>query len=710
MIDKIQNKELEGLFFNTDDFVLHEKSIGEGSFGKVYIAHQASDDKLYAVKILNTEKGMNGHDQMLFMRESLILHKLKHPCIVEFIGVNFQSFTDPSKLSPSIITEYLPHGSLKTILDQEKRALADFNWTSTKKLINLIGIACAMKYLHEQGVIHRDLKPENILTDENYYPRICDFGLSRYFAESLSNNRKITQTGQIGTPIYMAPELFQQNCRYGPAVDVFAFAMIAYEIVTGKVPLVDINVVDPVTIAFQTSQGHRPLIPDTVHPKMANLIRRCWCQKPENRPSFGEIYNELLNDLSILGDDVDQAEIEDYIDMLNEKITNSPKENNNIILRSTPNKKLEEEIRRLKNKCSQLEAEIKTRENHYIFDIRSLTNQNNDLQKQCKLKDSQLKECNQKLKASYRDLQANFWEKEIEYEECIQNLRAENSNLQKNLKSIEIQFSEYIQKLKAEKSEPKKKPQPPQPPQHSQISLDLFSIGICKLIGDRDEINPAEGLSYLKQSSEEGNSHASFICGLLYETGDAGQRNFQKSVFYYKRSTAQGNSHGLKRIGHCYHLGYGVGQSYEDAVEYYKESARLGNSYAFNSLGICYLNGEGVEMNYRKAIEYYNKAAQLGNSDALNNIGLCYENGQGVEQDFSKAFEYYEKSAKMGNIYALNSLGFCYENGNGTDRDYRKAIEYYNKSSILGNSIARENLRRLKTKFSNLSNSFIYEE
>lgn len=69
------------------------------------------DGQLYACKIIKKHDDFNGHEQMLLMRESLILHKLKHPGIVEFKGVNFQSFTDPNKLEPS----------LKTFLDQEKK-------------------------------------------------------------------------------------------------------------------------------------------------------------------------------------------------------------------------------------------------------------------------------------------------------------------------------------------------------------------------------------------------------------------------------------------------------------------------------------------------------------------------------------------------------------------------------------------------------------
>ncbi|KAK8838287.1 hypothetical protein M9Y10_035710 [Tritrichomonas musculus] len=105
--------------------------------------------------------------------------------------------------------------------------IADNNWSPTKKYIYLLGISDAMRFLHKSGILHRDLKPQNILVD---------FGLSKCFANSLTNSMQFSMTGQIGTPLYMAPEMFEDEEHFGPAVDVYAFALLAYEIVTGKEP------------------------------------------------------------------------------------------------------------------------------------------------------------------------------------------------------------------------------------------------------------------------------------------------------------------------------------------------------------------------------------------------------------------------------------------------------------------------------------------
>ncbi|KAK8880757.1 hypothetical protein M9Y10_003444 [Tritrichomonas musculus] len=159
--------EIEDCFFDTSDYEVTNKKLGEGTFGEVYVVENQTSDKLYAAKIINTNGFFSSRDQLMFLRESLILYKLDHPAIVKFFGINFHSFEDSISLNPTILTEYFPNGSLKVILDKEKKSIADKNWTPTKKYICLLGISNAMRYLHRAGILHRDLKPENILIDDN---------------------------------------------------------------------------------------------------------------------------------------------------------------------------------------------------------------------------------------------------------------------------------------------------------------------------------------------------------------------------------------------------------------------------------------------------------------------------------------------------------------------------------------------------------------
>ena len=157
----------EGAFFDTNDYELQKKKLGNGTYGSVYIANNVNNHKKYATKFIKIDNGFNGPQQMLLIQKSSLICKLKHPSIAKFVGVNFQSFTDPNKFEPSIMTKYCRHGSLKRVFDNEKKGIIDNNWTPTKKCISLLGISDALRYLHQNGIVHHDLKPENVLIGRN---------------------------------------------------------------------------------------------------------------------------------------------------------------------------------------------------------------------------------------------------------------------------------------------------------------------------------------------------------------------------------------------------------------------------------------------------------------------------------------------------------------------------------------------------------------
>lgn len=292
--------DIKGVFFKTSDFELQGQKLGEGVYGTVYIAENKNDHELYAIKIIKTHDDFDGYMQMLLMRESLILYQLKHPGIIKFKGVNFQSFDDPTKLEPSIIMEYLKYGSLKKILDQEKLSLSVINWTSTKKYIMLLGISDAMRYLHKNGIIHRDLKPENILVDENSYPRICDFGFSKCFSKSLTNSVELT-------------------------------------IVTCKEPFYELVGITPYTLAIKVLNGYKPIIPDFVPEKMKQLLSQCWSGNVDERPSFEEIFNKLSSDFSYFDESIEDDEVREYLEMIKEETVDIYKEE-----KSVNNEKIDE--------------------------------------------------------------------------------------------------------------------------------------------------------------------------------------------------------------------------------------------------------------------------------------------------------------------------------------------------------------------------------
>lgn len=145
----------------------------------------------------------------------------------------------------------MSRGSLRSLLDLEYKSQSPIEWTSTMKYINLLGIAIGMEYLHSLKIVHRDLNPDNILLDENFYPHICHFGLSKMLNENLS--QKVIES-EAGTPAYMAPEIIKRE-DFTFKIDVYSFSIIAYELITGSCP---IRETDLSQIKQNITKGKRP--------------------------------------------------------------------------------------------------------------------------------------------------------------------------------------------------------------------------------------------------------------------------------------------------------------------------------------------------------------------------------------------------------------------------------------------------------------------
>jgi hypothetical protein len=243
---------------------------------------------------------LSQNEEGIFWREVDALVRLEHRCIVPFFGFMLQVRLN----GPRIATHFMQGGSLQSVL-----ASPPSWWTGTAKSIVVAGIAFGMAFTHECGIIHRDLKPSNILLDEKHRPRICDFGSSR--DQSLSR----TVTGMVGTPLYMAPELYD-DVDYDGKVDVFSFSLILYEIVVGH-PVFSAQL-SLGQLALKVAKGMRADIPAAVKSFVARLIRRGWSANPAERPSFTEIVEELRShSFCVVRDGFNCEEVTSYVRWIN---------------------------------------------------------------------------------------------------------------------------------------------------------------------------------------------------------------------------------------------------------------------------------------------------------------------------------------------------------------------------------------------------------
>jgi len=252
------------------------KTIGKGGYGIVHIAIEQNTQKKYALKELYYNQ-LEGRQLKLFCREVEILSKCDNPFLLNLSGFTI-------KYPYAIITEYVPNGSL---FDSLHHSSSSPTLNGTNKTIIAMGIAYGMWKLHQLNILHRDLKSLNVLLDENLYPKICDFGISRF-----KNDESQLSTIQIGTPHWMAPEMYETK-DYTYKVDVYSFGILLWELLTEQTPYKGKN---PTQIMIAVCRyGERPQIPSNAPKELSELIKLCWFSNPEIRPSFENIFNMFSN-------------------------------------------------------------------------------------------------------------------------------------------------------------------------------------------------------------------------------------------------------------------------------------------------------------------------------------------------------------------------------------------------------------------------------
>ena len=204
-----------------NDYQLHE-TIGQGRFGQVFRISSKKTKELFAAKMFSYYKS----EKDIFIQENIIHSHLSHPSISKYIG--YSPFGFKNMNGPVIITEYYKNGTLFQLLEKERKSLNDDGWNDTMKLINAIGIATAMAYLHSINILHRDLKTSNIFIDEYFHPFVGDFGISKVLN---NGDEEIYEDSgaYFGTAPYMAPEIIRDN-KYSKKSDVYSFSMILYEL------------------------------------------------------------------------------------------------------------------------------------------------------------------------------------------------------------------------------------------------------------------------------------------------------------------------------------------------------------------------------------------------------------------------------------------------------------------------------------------------
>ena len=273
--------------------------IASGGMGSIYSALDTRLDRRVAVKIMHPHLAQDEEFVSRFIKEAKAAAALSHPNIV---NVQDQGWNTGGVPAVFIVMELVEGATLRDYLDEQGALGVE------SALRYLVPILSALAAAHERGIVHRDIKPENILISKEGRVKVADFGLAR---GALLGN---TMTGEssiiLGSVSYLSPEQVQRGIA-DERSDVYATAIVAFEMLTGKKPFEGET---PIQIAYKHVNEKVPA-PSTINSKVPAtldaLIQRATDTDPDKRPAnAGEFLSALREIQSALDPSRKQMSLE----------------------------------------------------------------------------------------------------------------------------------------------------------------------------------------------------------------------------------------------------------------------------------------------------------------------------------------------------------------------------------------------------------------
>ncbi|XP_047325568.1 LEAF RUST 10 DISEASE-RESISTANCE LOCUS RECEPTOR-LIKE PROTEIN KINASE-like 2.5 [Impatiens glandulifera] len=282
-----------------------KEKLGEGGCGSVYKGILRSHHPV-AIKLLGKSKA-NGQD---FISEVATIGRIHHVNVVQLIGFCARG----SKRA--LVYDFMPNGSLEKYISSshegESTASSSLSLSCEQMYRISLGIANGIEYLHrgcDMQILHFDIKPHNILLDENFVPKVSDFGLAKLYPVQ---NSIVSLTAARGTMGYMAPELFYKNIGgISYKADVYSFGMLLMEM-AGRRRNLNVHIEKLSQIYFpswiydQFKEGNEVNMGET-NGEEAEMVKKMvivalWCiqLKPSDRPPMNKVVEMLEGEVELL--------------------------------------------------------------------------------------------------------------------------------------------------------------------------------------------------------------------------------------------------------------------------------------------------------------------------------------------------------------------------------------------------------------------------
>jgi serine/threonine protein kinase len=237
-----------------------------GSAAQVYRARDRNLGRTVAFKILSEAGMAEPETKARFLAEARLTGSLAHENVIAFLDYGEVGGR------PFLVMEYLEGESLRNQIREGRTG------DLRAKLAIATQVAGALAYVHSKGIVHRDVKPDNIRVDVTGRVRLVDFGIAK------SDDLSLTGTGfTVGTPYYMAPEQIR-GLKPTRLVDVYAFGVVLFELVTGTRPFEAPTVDGIFDLILHYPMDLEPLLRAGAAPALTELIRELTDKDASRRP------------------------------------------------------------------------------------------------------------------------------------------------------------------------------------------------------------------------------------------------------------------------------------------------------------------------------------------------------------------------------------------------------------------------------------------
>ena len=269
------------------------KRIGRGGMGDVWVARNEATRAELAVKTLHRAERSSVHDER-FRREARLSATISHRNVVRVFDL-----VDEADGTLGLVMELLHGGTLEAAMNERGP------FTAVQAVAVAVPVLSAMHYVHQKGIVHRDMKPANVFLavepDGHVIPKILDFGIAKLPAAG----SPLTVDGSVlGTPHYMSPEQIRGQEDIDGRSDMFSFAVVLYEMLTG----LRVFHRDAASASLAAVLEHEVDPDPRIEPRLWIAISRALAKRPYERyATCGELADALRAAIDATDEDLAQA-------------------------------------------------------------------------------------------------------------------------------------------------------------------------------------------------------------------------------------------------------------------------------------------------------------------------------------------------------------------------------------------------------------------